>query len=52
MSLTKTPGVLAPGTAPEGAGLAHPRTKQAFLSEVATTANPLQGQGFGSGATL
>jgi hypothetical protein len=49
MSLTETPGVAAPAPAPGGAGFAHPRSEQAFLSEVATTENTSQGQGFDAG---
>lgn len=52
MTLIEPPGASTPGTAPEGAGLAHPRTKTAFLSEVATTENVGQGLGFDSGAAL
>ena len=46
MTLIETPGAGTPAPAPGGAGLAHRRTKQAFLSEVATTENVGQGQGF------
>jgi len=52
MILASSGGSLPPAPTPEGVGLAHRKTKQAFLSEVAATENVGQGLGFDSEAAL
>ena len=51
MTLTETPGAGTPAPAPGGAGFEHPTGHQ-FMVGVPGTANPLQGQGCGSGEAL